>query len=363
MMARIQGGEIQLPPAQLRLRSYPMPSPMKGPGDGILEVIYRGHEQQYIVECKNRSTLQTIQMAISQARQYADITGLAPLVFVPYLSDKALTNLENEGVSGMDLSGNGVILAPGFTIWRSGQPNRYPEIQTVKNLYRGVSTIFGRCFLLRSEFDTLKDLREYALSRLSQREWSANEAVLTMGTASKVIRQLEEELIIQRKGRALRVLDAKRLMEGLKANHRVSGEKRISGKTSLSGDEIWQRLGELESDRGKSVLPWRYSATGLGSATKYKILSGPEKLSLYVTDLDRTADLIDLRATRVFPNVELIENRGDAEYFDARGEGRGQVWASPIQTWLELATGGPREQDAVQRLASVLADSRGEQLA
>ena len=105
----------------------------------------------------------------------------------------------------------------------------------------------------------------------------------------------------------------------------------------------------------------RYVATGLGSAARYQVLSGPDKLSLYVSDLDAAADAIGMRETRVFPNIELIENQEDLTYFDARRREDG-VWASPIQTWLELATGGPREREAAKLLRAALAQGRGEEL-
>lgn len=362
MMERLRDGGLRLPPAQLRLvEEQVSPSPGKF-ADGILEVTFRGREQRYIMECKNRSTPQTIQAAMTQARRYAAEIGLPPLVFVPYLSDNSLASLEREEVSGVDLSGNGVILAPDFTVWRSGQPNRYPQVQTVKNLYRGASTIFVRCFLLRPEFDSLKELREYALSRLDQEGVGPDSgARLTKGTASKVVQQLEEELLVRRDARGLRALDAERLMEGLRTNYRPPDGARLVGATTVSAEEIWRRMGEHQLTTGGVANPWRYAATGLGSAARYRVLSGPEKLSLYVSDIDLAADLIELRATRVFPNVELTEDRGDAAYFDARRD-EAKVWASPIQTWLELATGGPRERDAAKSLASALAQSRGEQL-
>lgn len=362
MMALLRDSGLRLAPAQLRLVEEQVITSPGRRADGVLEVTCRGREQRYVIECKNRSTPQTIQAAMAQARRYAAEFGLRPLVFVPYLSNDALSSLEKEEVSGVDLSGNGVILAPDFTIWRSGEPNRYPEAMTVRNLYRGASTLFVRCLLLRPEFESLTELREYALSRLDQDgARSDGGARLTKGTASKVMQQLEEEMLVRRDGRTLRVADAERLMEGLRTNYRPPDGVRLAGQTTLPPEEIWRRLSERRTSSTDSPRTWRYAATGLGSATRYRVLSGPDKLSLYVSDLDRAADLVELRATRVFPNVELIEDRGDASYFDGRRDGA-QVWASPVQTWLELATGGPRERDAAETLASALAQSRGEQL-
>lgn len=55
----------------------------------------------------------------------------------------------------------------------------------------------------------------------------------------------------------------------------------------------------------------------------------------------------------LFPNLQLIEEKSDVVYFDARQEGVAR-WASPIQAWLELSLGGPREREAAQSLEMAL---------
>ena len=57
--------------------------------------------------------------------------------------------LEAEGVSGIDLCGNGVIVVPDqLLVLRTGFPNRFRWEGTIKNVYRKNSSIVARVFLL-----------------------------------------------------------------------------------------------------------------------------------------------------------------------------------------------------------------------
>ena len=348
----------------------------------ILEMTWHGHTQRYVCDYRARSTPQSIDSILLALKPAADARDLPPLVAVPFLSEERLLRLERDGVSGIDLSGNGVLLGPEFCVWRSGQPNRFPEAQPIQNIYRGNSALFARCFLLRGEFPTLSALRDYAQRRVSPEENAPpNTRKMTISTASKVVKALEEELIVRTRDNRLTLIDGNALLDRLQANYRPSSKTRIQGKTALTPEQVWQRL--AQAGRAYDAVPdptrlnyspdtkkfrfaperslFRYATTGLGSAAKYRVLSGPDKMSLYVSNLAAVADLIELRETRVFPNVELIEEKDDPVYFDARQED-GAVWASPIQTWVELATSGPREREAALSLRPLLAQSRGDQL-
>lgn len=352
MLAWVAAGNLRLPSVELRLVEAQQRVSERFTADGTLEARWRGKSHRFVFECKALSTPKSVETAAAQARLYADLTGLSPLVIVPYLAEERLRFLEQAGVSGLDLAGNAVLLAPQFSLWRSGQPNQIKTSLPTRNVFRGNSSLLARCFLLRPEFASLTALREYAVGRLSD----SSEAALAKGTVSKVARSLEEEQIVRRERGKVTVADAARLMEELRANYRPPAEAPLVGKTTLTASQVWQALETLARTRAL-----RYAATGLSSAAYYRVLSGPDTLALTVEDADAVAEAIALRPTRAFPNVEIVQETAEAFYFDSRRAG-GAVWASPIQTWLELATGGPREREAASVLGDALARSRGEQL-
>ena len=335
-----------------------------GRPNGIVKLSWHGHTQEYVCEYRTRSTPKLVETTVASLKSYSSENVLPPLIIVPYLSEERLEALERENVSGADLSGNGVLRFGESILWRSGRPNLYRESQTIRNVYRGSSSIFARCFLLRAEYQSLSSLYEFALSRfdMGRVHVMGDGPKLTLGTASKVIDQLQEELIVQKSRRSLTVIDADRLLENLRVNYAPRPALRREGKTNSTPQGVWNSLSlfERNSAIGNQDTK-RCVATGLGSAAKYRVLSGPDTLSLYVSDLGAAAEAIGMRETRVFPNVELIENKEDLAYFDARWQGN-EAWASPIQTWIELASGGPREREAAQALRTALAQSRGEEL-
>ena len=349
----LEAGEITFPPVCLRLVSPEVASVKDPPvAEGILEANWQGRSVRFVFECKALSTPKVLEVAIAQVQRAADSLQLLPLVIVPYLSEEALGQLEGESVSGIDLSGNGILLTKGMAVWRSGHPNRFKTSLPLRNVYRGVSALVAQSFLLRAEFASLVELQAFAQERLAEQRKEETEERLTKGTVSKVIHVLEEDKIVFRDGGRLRVLSPRTLLERLQANYKKPQGRKLIGKTSLSGQEIWNRL---------QASGLRVVTTGQGSAGHYRVLSGADTLSLYVEEMDAVTSLLDIKATQVFPNLELIEYRGEGVYFDAR-EVEGVLYASPIRTWLELATSGPREREAAKVLEAILLRGEGEKL-
>ena len=196
------------------------------------------------------------------------------------------------------------------------------------------------------------ELQTFAQERLARQGGEGTQGRLTKGTISKVVQALDEEKIVLRERGKPRLLSPRLLMGRLQTNYQKPSGRKVQGETLFSVPEVW---GQLQQNGLSAVT------TGLGSAGRYHVLSGPDMLSLYVKELDATIKLLDVKATSVFPNIELIEYKGDVVYFDAREE-KGVLYASPVRTWLELAAGGPREREAAQVLEDSLLKWEGDRL-
>jgi len=366
-MARIlKEGGIDLPPLNFRLLNSFLSDRQRGDSDLILEATWGDRSDQFICEYKSGNTPRIFAQALLQAHSMASKTvGLLPMVVVPYLSEERLFQLEVQGVSGIDLCGNGVVISPKFRIWRSGKPNRYKNSAPIKNIYRGNSSLFSRSFLLRGEFNSLADLHAFTLDRfagkteivshfLSEEDESLkfvgteeiSATQLAKSTASKVVKSLVEDLLVIRENDVLRLVNPMGLLTALRENYRNPARKVTQAKTSLSSEECWRRLGE-----NRHKPRFRNIATGLGSASHYEVLSGQNSLQLYVDQTIDICKLLESVPTKVFPNLEIIEVDGNIPFFDGRLEGE-RLWSSPIQTWIELANGNSREQDAARLLES-----------
>lgn len=322
--------------------------------DALIVAEWDGRTAEFVAEYKALSTPKAISMASLQAERQATLWNKNPLVVVPYLSDEKLRDLERKRISGIDLCGNGVLVCSAFNLWRSGQPNVWQESSSLRNAYMGDSSIFVRSFLLRRTFASLMTLRDYCISRTLLNPVYQG-AALRLSTASKAIQHLSEELIVERDRRELRLLDSSRLLANLRERYRPTPTQTVLGKTPLSREELWQRLATARRLNGL-----RATASGISSAEYYGLLSGVDRLTLHVDDIDETAELLEIREGRAFANIELVEADKNLLFFDLR-EQANVLWASPIQTWLELVQGGPREQQAAKIIEQRLLAGKGEE--
>ena len=320
--------------------------------DGAVQVDWQGRTARFVYEYKRSNSPKSLDTALLRARSYAKRYKMGPLVVAPFLSEEMLKHFESEKASAIDLSGNGLLLAPGLYVWRSGHPSRFKESATARNVYRGNSSILSRCLLLRRDFQSLTELRQFALDRTFTGNETDEKRRLTKGTVSKVVQCLSEDKIISHTGRAIQMLDPGRLLEKLRLNYSTPRGTKLIGKSELPGHLVWRRLAQ-------NFL--RYASTGDGAAERYGLLSCPDKLSIYVDDLERATEVLGVRETSVFPNIQLMEEKNDLVYFDCRVNGD-ERWASPIQTWLELGNAGPREQQAAGELEQVILNGGSDRL-
>lgn len=357
MLDMLKRKDIVFPPVEMKILEIgviltQMPTRYAVPRfDGVVEITWRGKSCRYLFDCTMQNTPLSLLRVTNVLKKYSQESVLNPLVFAPYLSDKSLQLLESEGVSGIDFCGNGIVLAPNFTVWRSGGPHRFREKRIVANLFNGVSSMVARCFLLRSSFNSQSEIRAFALNRFNG-EKAKGVSALSKGTVSKVMQALEEEQIVMRNKEGFVLRDPKTLIEGLRSSYRKPDGARMEGKMTFSEHSAWERL---------SKSPFRAIATGDSSAAHYRTLSEKDKLTLYVDDLNEAGRCLEIVADSMFPNVELIEEKNDLVYFDARQDGNA-LWSSPIQTWLELSLDGPRERKAAEGLESVFLKGEGAKL-
>ena len=201
----------------------------KKSADLVLLLEWENKRRKFVVEFKGQSAPSYLASAIEQVRAYsAARPELLPLVIVPYLGPRSLERIIAAGVSGMDLCGNGVINVPGeWFVFRTGEKNRFPSSLPIKNIYRGASSIVARVFLLRPNYKSVGDVRDEVLKR---------KADVSLSTVSKVLKALQEDLIISRNDE-IRLLQPERLLEQLESNYRRPRTKpRLQEGSIVSGN-------------------------------------------------------------------------------------------------------------------------------
>ncbi|HMO27388.1 MAG TPA: hypothetical protein PKB10_14080, partial [Tepidisphaeraceae bacterium] len=135
-------GNIRLPPLVIRLTEWqpriPALSASAYRPDAVVEVSQDRRRWKFLVELKAVSTPKMFDSAIAAVQPAAQKAKLSPMVVMPYLSPDNLARLESAGISGLDLCGNGIVMVGDeLLVMRTGQPNRYPRSEPIRNVYRG----------------------------------------------------------------------------------------------------------------------------------------------------------------------------------------------------------------------------------
>lgn len=332
ILRAIQRGEVRLPPLTVELGAI---APLLGGNsrpvraDAFLDLRWDERVFPFVAEIKTDATPKAFRAAIDQARSFAEVTDRNPLVIVPYLPPDRLKELEARKVSGIDMCGNGVIIVPPeLLIVRTGNPNRYPSGRNIRNVYQGSSSLVPRVFLVRPKYDRVQEVRD---------EIARRGGLIALSTVSKVLKVLDEDLIIQRNQRTSSLLQPEELLGRLAANFKmpvVTARKKYRWKTDVASLD-WPK---------KTLV-----RTGAASIDRYGVMPREKTMQCYCTSVAETESIMSagLEESARFPDLELIETRDPTVYFDARDDERVAA-ASPVQCWLELQAGDKRQQDAAQ---------------
>jgi hypothetical protein len=341
ILARLKRGDIDLPPLEVEKVEV-----LGGAGDTGLDALitfgWQKKRYRFGAEVRRLWTPKAVIEAADQAARIADSKRLFPLVVVPYLDKERLRELEVRGISGIDLCGNGIVVVPGeLLIVRTGSPNRYRWEGRIKNVYRGASAMVARVFLLTGGFRSVGE----ALDQIR-----ALGGEVTLPTVSKVCKSLEQDLVIERsKGetptsRSLRLLQPEKLLDLLCENYAPPEvTTSVSGKFAGPPEALVEKLlaGE-KKDKQKVVR------TGADSVEGYAVMAREPVQTFYCSDADALKKGLgkEFTETERFANVKLLETQDEFVYFDRRSK----LLASPVQTYLELATGEKREKETAEQV-------------
>lgn len=346
--AWLQTGRLSLSPLRFRLRK----TKPRYPGgirtwDFELEGNWHDQKATFAVEYKQLSTPKAFDEALQQCKAAVLPAGRYALILLPYLRESQLEELERQGVSGVDWCGNGVVMVEDrFRVFRSGRPNQFATYAPIKNIYRKNTSMVARVLLTAARFASVQEV----LAEVIRRDVLAaatGATTMTLGTVSKALKQLEDELIIDR-NQEIRLLQGDKLLDRLQQNYEPPKARRVRLKVDCAFEQLPQYVSmRLEKGTGPLV------ATGLSSVAHYATMQREEILSLYCPDAKRLATVLEGRETDRFPHLELVETAAQPLYFDARQEAE-LTWASPVQTYLELMRGDKRDRETADQVRAYI---------
>lgn len=348
MIEQLRLGKVSLPPLSFRLLKGEPKAGRDSGFDALVEASWGKRKAKFAVECKSRSTPKAFQDGLNRLKTSLLPKSCLPLLFLPFLSEWQLQELERSKINGVDLCGNGVVVVPElFSVFRNGQKNRFISSAPIKNIYRKNSSMVARAFLLRSRYDTVQDVR----AEINRRNLLVNlwdNKCMSLSTVSKVLKTLQEDLIISRED-AIRLLQPDKLLQKLSENY---APPNVKERIRLKGPEGMETIVDLLRKETQSLkLP--LVAAGISSVGRYAVMQRMDILSLYCPRLDMLLERLSGSQSDRFPNLELIETQDETVYFDGRQE-ENFWWASPVQVYLELMAGDKRDQETAEQVKSYI---------
>lgn len=347
MIDLLRSGKVSLPPLSFRaLKGGPE---MTNIGfDALVEAFWRGSKARFVVECKSLSTPKAFKNGLNMLKSATLAKGCWPLLFLPFLGEQQLQELEREQISGIDLCGNGVVVVPGkFAVVRSGERNRFSSSAPIKNIYRRNSSMVARAFFSCPSYKTVQEICG-EINRRNVLVDSWKKRPMSLSTVSKSLKTLEDDLIIDRKG-MIRLLQPDELLEKLNQSYAapyVKAEIRL--KVQAEGERLRKLLKKVSQEVAVPIV-----ATGASSVGQYTVMQRGDLLSVYCPSLEMLAEQLPGSRTDRFPNLEIIETDDETVFFDAWKNGE-LWWASKVQVYLELMAGDKRDKETAEQIKSLI---------
>lgn len=283
---------------------------------------------------------------LKRARQFADYSAKAgktsrvPLVIAPYMRTEQAKILSDRGISWIDLSGNmSVRVSNRIYIERTGKPNRFPDAAPIKKIFQGISSLVSRALLLKPEsFSSLYEIVDFI---------NARDGSITLSTVSKVLKSLEEELLIDRGKSLISVPDPEKLLERLAEGYKNSTERKRRRTYRFSIGNM-QQLSAGVVGVCKDYLAWGFYAAQI------KGLAVADKITIFVKDVEQfrrkaEEELVSITPDAEFGNAIITETSDPGVWFNPDWRTVDSV-VDDIELYLEMMIDTPRGPKIAEQL-------------
>ena len=271
--------------------------------------------------------------------------NIIPLMITPYMGKKQAQILKDKGISWIDLSGNMLVrISNQIYIERAGQKNRFPDTAPIKKIFQGTSSLVSRALLLKPEgFSSLFEIVDFINER------NAN---ITLSTVSKVLKSLEDELLINKSKEKITVTNRDKLLERLTESY-INYTKNKKMRTYRFSVE---KPGYVSMT--KNVEESNYLACGFYAA-QLKGLGATNEITITVRDMEQARKDFDfLEPDAEFGNIKLIEKNNTELWFNSINieltiESVIKVTilvVDDIELYLEMVADTPRGPKVAERL-------------
>jgi hypothetical protein len=187
-------------------------------------------------------------------------------------------------------------------------------------------------FLRRGEYSSVSQVKA---------EIEAAGGEVALSTVSKALARMADDFIINRAEKRIVVIQPDKLLDALLGDFIApKAERVVQIKTPLALDDLFR--GADEADGGPNRP--RIVLSGASSQERYAAGLRADTPVIYAKDLGEMRERLGdaWRPVDRFADLTVIETRDPTPFFDARRSENGVAFASPVQTYLELAAGGEK---------------------
>jgi hypothetical protein len=305
--------------------------------DAVVEVrAPDGSKALLLIEAKKHVEPRRVPMILDQVRRYGKGT---PLVASDFLTPRAREILAECGAGYADATGNFrlVLSKPALYIETTGADrDPWPDERPLKSL-KGRAA--GRIVRALCDLDPPFAVREFAAR-----------AGVSAASASRVLALLDREAIIERGSMSVvnRVQKADLIRRWVR-EYSLLGSNRTDNFLEPRG--IPALLTKLKSAK------FRYAVTGgLAASWVSSTAAPPRAVSIFVENIPRTSEAMDLRRAKTGSNVMLMEPFDDV-VFERTWEHDGIRCVALSQLCADLLTGPGRDPAEGEQLLNRLSES------
>ena len=293
-----------------------------------------GVETALVIEAKRSLLPRDVPDVIAQLRRYAekaDIGEAALVVAAPYLSATTREQIEDRGASYLDSTGNVLLRSarPALLVRLSGaSKDPWPSDETLRSL-KGRGT--ARAVRALLDFAPPYGVRDLA-----------SRADVSLASLSRTVDLLDRDGLIERSGRGpITGVDWQGTIRRWAKDYDVESSNQVSTYLDPRGlPALATKLGKLK--RG-------YATTGALAAQRFSPIAPTRLAAIYVNDVVKWSERLELRPTDAGANVWLIEPY-DSVVFDRTNSRDGVVCVSPTQLAVDLLTGPGRDPSEGEEL-------------
>lgn len=290
----------------------------------------------FLLEWKRSGSLSQVVAAVHNLQSAEDEfpDGAIPVLAVPYMGETARESCVRAGISWLDLSGNGRIVAPGIFYQNLGNPNLFRRPGRPESAFGPKGSRVARRLLMEPETPFLQRFLAAATG-------------LNEGHVSRIIGKLLETGLVERGPEGIRVVDENTLLDAWRDEYRFVRHHVVRGHIAFgAGSSPIHSMAEM-----LTRVEERYAATALPAAWLLTHHAGYRLCTVYLSEPPSTGLKRDIgfREETRGANVWLVAPN-DEGVFDGATLIEGVWCVHPVQAYMDLKDHPERAAEAAEEL-------------